>query len=327
MDVLRTCAVPAVLASALFVAASAAAQPSWTPERNVEFVVGSAAGGGNDRTARTLARLWQENKLLANVTVVNRVGGGGAIAYTTVSQHPGDAHYLVVVRPALLVNHLLGRSPVNYTDLTTLAVIGSEPTVFAVRAGSPLRNLADLADRLKADPQSVAVSVGSARGSTTHFALALVAKGAGVDPRRLKVVTFGGAADSVTQVLGGHIDMMSVSVDNAAPHHRSGAMRILGVTTASRVRALPDVPTFREQGYEVVRGGWTAILAPRGLTAAQTAYWETLLERSANHAEWKRQLAEDSLEWLFLRGAAAREYLRQDYEATRALLGEIGMLK
>ena len=101
----------------MLAAADAVAQ-AWKPDKAVEFVVGSAPGGGNDKTARTMQRIWQANRWLDNATVVNKVGGGGAIAYNYVAQHPADAHYVAVVRKALLANHILGRSPLNYTDMT-----------------------------------------------------------------------------------------------------------------------------------------------------------------------------------------------------------------
>lgn len=304
-----------------------AAQSAWKPDKAVEFVVGSTAGGGNDRTARTMQKIWQDGKWLENVVIVNKVGGGGAIAYAYVNQHTGDAHYLAVVRPALLTNHILGRSTISYTDMTPLALMGGEPTAFAVRADSPIKTVRDLVERWKTDPQSVSISVGSSRGSTTHFALALVAKAAGVDPRKLKVLTFGGAAESVINLLGGHIDMMSASVDNAVPHHQSGTLRIIGISTAKRVAGLPDVPTLKEQGYDVVRGGWSAIMAPKGLGPAQIAYWEGVLERTANHPDWKRMLEKDALEWEFMKSQPARDYFKKEDELARGLLAELGMVK
>jgi putative tricarboxylic transport membrane protein len=299
----------------------------WKPVKPVEFVVGSGPGGGNDKTARTMQRIWQGAKALENIAVVNKVGGGGAVAYAYVGQHAGDAHYLAVVRKAFLTNHILGRSPLNYTDMTVLGIIGDEVMALAVRADSPIRSVKDLLEKLKADPQSVSVSLGSARGSTPHFTYALVAKTAGVDPRKLKVVTFAGAAESVTNLLGGHIDMVAGSVDNVIPHLKSGAVRVLGLSGAQRSATLPDVPTLKEQGVDVVQGGWLAVMAPRGLTDAQVAYWEGLLERGVAHADWKQLLQADALEPMFLKGQAARDYLKKDYEVSRTLLGELGMTK
>ena len=315
------------LALGMIAAAPCAAQPAWKPTRPVEFVVGSGAGGGNDRTARLLQKIWRENQWLEPVNVVNKPGGGGALAYTFVSQQTGDAHYIVVARKAVLTNHILGRSPLHYGDLTPLAVMANEPNAFAVRADSPLRSLKELVDTLSTDAQSITTSVGSTRGGPSHMAVVQLAKIAGADLRKLKVVTFNGSAESVTNLLGGHIQMISSSVDALVPHQRSGTMRILGVATAQRTPALPNVPTFREQGYDTVIGNWTAIMGPKSLTPAQIAYWDDLLERTFNHAAWKAMLDADALEHDFRKSRATRELMARDYELERKMLNELGMTK
>ena len=286
------------------------------------------AGGGNDRNARGLHKIMHENKWLQNVTVLNKVGGGGTLANTYVNSHPGDGHYLVFARQGLLSNHLLGRSTIGPNDLTTLAMLTSEPSGLALRANNPtLKSLQDVIERLKQDPASLTTSLGSTRAGSPHLMLGMFAKVAGIDARRMKTVTFSGGAESMTQLMGGHIDMSAVSIDNAAPHHKSGALRIIGVSSAQRLAPLPDVPTFKEQGYDVQMSGFTIVMGPRGLSAAQTAYWESMMERISNTAEWKRILAADLQDWDFRKAAPTREYLRQQYEMTRGLLADIGMTK
>ena len=311
---------------ALF-AATCAAQPAWKPDRTVEIVVGSAPGGGNDRTGRTMLKIWQENKWLENATVVNKVGGGGSLAYVYTNQTPGDGHRIAVARTGLLTNHIVGLSPLSYTDMTPIAMIADDPMSLTVRADSPMKSVKDLIARWKTDPQSVSISLGSSRGSTTHFLVALIAKSAGVDPRRLKLLTFGGGADSVTNLLGGHIDVVCLAPGNVLAHHKAGNMRMIGVASARRLASLPDVPTIREQGIDVVQGGWTVIVGPKGLSPAQVAYWEALLERTVNHPAWKKSLDEDSGEWLFMKSRPTREFLKKEYDTDRALLVELGMVK
>jgi putative tricarboxylic transport membrane protein len=308
-------------------AAPCAAQPAWKPEKPVEFVVLSAPGGGNDRTARLMQKIWRESRWLDNVNVLNKPGGGGALAYTYVSQHAGDGHYVAVVRKGLLTNHILGRSPLHYTELTPLAVVANEPNAMAVRADSPLKSARDLAEQLKADPQSITASVGSTRGGPSHMIMVQLARLAGADARKLKIVTFAGSAESITNLLGGHIQVISSSVDAVVPHHKSGAMRILGVATARRPASLPGVPTFREQGYDIIAGNWTAIMGPKGLAPAQIAYWEDLLERTFRHPAWQGMLEADALEADFRKSQAMRELLAQDDELERRMLTELGMVK
>jgi putative tricarboxylic transport membrane protein len=323
-----------VILLALIIHSAALAQPpsqpaaAWQPQRPVEIVVGSGPGGGNDRNARILQKILAENKWLQNVNVLNKVGGGGALSYTYVNGHPGDAHYLVFVRQGYLSNHILGRSPIGLADMTPLATLNSEASSIAVRAGNTaLKSVADVLERLKQDPQSLTISLGSTRAGSPHMALAMLCRAAGIDVRKLKLVTFSGGAESMTQLLGGHVDVAAISIDNPAPHHKSGAVRILGITSPQRLPGLPDVPTFKELGYDVVFGGFTIVLGPRGLTPAQITYWENLLERVANTAEWKRLMAADLQDLDFRKSAATREYLKQEYEKTRSFMADIGMLK
>ena len=319
------------LASTACIAFSGVATPlaaqGWKPEKPVQFVVLSSPGGGNDKTARLMQRIWRENKWLDNVNVLNRPGGGGALAYTFVAQQAGDAHYIAVVRKGLLTNHILGRSTLHYTELTPLAEVANEPNALAVRADSPFSGIRDLGERLKADPQSITTSVGSTRGGPSHMMLVQLAKLAGADPRKLKVVTFAGSAESITNVLGGHIELMSSSVDAVVPHHKSGAMRILGLATKERSPTLPSVPTFKDQGYDVVMGNWTAIMGPKGLTPAQVAFWEDLLDRTFRHPAWKSMLEAEALEAEFRNAQALRELVARDYEIERKMLNELGMAK
>lgn len=322
----RTMMWPLLACFALHAGASLA-QPAWKPERTVEIVVGSAPGGGNDKTARTLLKIWQQEKWLENATVVNRVGGGGAVAYTYTNQNPGDGHRIAVARTGLLTNHIRGLSPLNYTDMTPIAMVADDPHALTVRADSPIRSAKDLIARWKTDPQALSISLGSSLGSTTHFLVALVAKSGGVDPTRLKVLNPGGASKSVTQLLGGHIDMVSLGAGNTAAHHKAGTLRMIGVATEKRLASLPDVPTLREQGVDVLQGGWTLIVGAGRLSASQVAYWENLLERAVNHPEWKKSIEDDSAVWLFTKSQPAREFLKKEYDTDKALLVELGMVK
>ena len=136
----------------------------------------------------------------------------------------------------------------------------------AVRADSPIKSVQDLVGRIKTDPQSVAVSVGSARGATPHCTYALVAKAAGVDPRRLKVITFGGAAESVTNLLGGHIDLLCDQTSTTSGQIKTGGIKTYGVTSKGRVATLPFVPTLSEQGLSGFEAtSWFGLWAPKGL--------------------------------------------------------------
>ena len=132
------------------------AHAQWKPERPVEVVVFAAAGGGNDKAARQLQRIWQEGRVL-DAAVVNKVGGGGSVAYSYTTQKPGDGLTITLAQAGLLTNHITGRSPVSLADLTILPYIGTEPVALAVRADSPYKTLKEFVAQLRKDPQSLAI--------------------------------------------------------------------------------------------------------------------------------------------------------------------------
>jgi putative tricarboxylic transport membrane protein len=314
----------AVCAALLIISSLAYAQSSWVPTHAVELIVFAAPGGGNDKAARYLNRIWQETKLLEAV-VTNKVGGGGSLAYTYVSQKNGDAHYIAIAQAGLLTNHITGRSPISLSDVTILPYIGTEPVALAVRADSPYKTLRDFVAQLRKDPASLSISVGSTRGGTNHFTIALLAKAAGVDPKQLKILVFGGGSESVTNLLGGHIDAMVQASNNAIPHYQAGKMRILGISTPNRSVTVPDVPTFKEQGYDVLMDGWYCFVGPKNLTPAQVAYWDATIQKTVQSEEWKKFLVTSGWEWGYRNSRENAAFLQQEYERTKALLAEVGM--
>ena len=298
----------------------------WKPERAVEVVVGSAAGGGNDKSARVMQKIWKDSGL-PDLNVVNKVGGGGAVAYTYVSQKGADGAAIALAQAGLNTNHITGRSPLHYTDMTPLAFVGNEPVGFAVRADSRYKTLKDLVAQLKKDPQSISISTGSTRGATNHFAIALLAKEAGVDPNKLKIVVFGGGAEAVTNVLGGHIDALAVAINNSIPHHKAGTLRILAVSSPKRAADLPSVSTFKEQGFDVVMEGWTVFMGPKNMPPAQVAYWEQAFAKAVNNPLWKQYLEQNAWDWGYRNSRDTAAYLKQDYDLSKRLLTELGMAK
>jgi putative tricarboxylic transport membrane protein len=316
--------------SATLVAASASAlAQAWSPQRNVEIVVGSAPGGSNDKTARQVERILNEKKLVnTTLTVVNKPGGGSNIAFTYVSQRPGDGHTLLIGTTALLSNHIVGLSKLSYQDFTPIASLFNDYVVFAVNAESPIKTGRDLAERLKGDPNSVATGFATTLGSHNHVAAGLLVKALGGRARELKAVAFKGSAEAITALLGGHIDLVTTAAGNAAPHVAAGRMRVVGVAAPRRFGgALAAVPTWKEQGVDVVTGGWRAIMGPRGLTPAQVAYWEAVLTRATQVPEWREDLERNYWSDDFVTSRQFMKDLEKDYAEMKAVLVDLGLAK
>ena len=318
----------AMLAPALCCFATSGWAQGWSPQKNVEIVVTSAPGGSNDKTARTVERILTTHKLMGtSLTIVNKPGGGSSIAFNYVNQHAGDPHYLMIGTTALLTGHIMGRNPMSYADFTPIASLFNDYVVIVVRPDSPFKTGKDLVEHLKKDPKSVALGV-VAVGSHNHVAVGLVLKAAGGNPRDLKTVAFKGSAESIIALLGGHIELVPTAAGNAAGHVATGKLRAVGVAAPQRFGgALAHVPTWREQGLDVVMGGWRALVGPKGLTAAQVAYWEDVLRKATATKEWKEDLEKNYWSDDFVTSAQFSKDLDKDYASMKAVLTELGLAK
>lgn len=300
----------------------------WSPQRNVEIVVGFAPGGGVDRTARTVERILLANKLVkSSITVVNKPGGGTSIAYIYLSLRPADGHTLMVFGLPLLTNHIMGSSPLNHTDFTPIASLFNEHYVYAVNAASPIKTGKELVERLKKDPKSVTIGVG-AIGAASYLGPALLHKVIGGSARDLKVVAFKGGAEAITNLLGGRIDLVSTSSSVAAPHVAAGNMRIVAVAAPRRLgNEFAGIPTWKEQGVNLVFGPWRAIMGPKGMPTAQTTYWENALRKVTETAEWKTDLEKNFWVDNFVTGAQFRNDLDKDYANMKSVLVDLGLAR
>ena len=318
-----------ILLGATLLGLSTAAQPqAWSPQKNVEIVVANTPGGSNDRTARQVEGFFVKHKLVtAPIVVMNKPGGGGAIAYEYVHQHAGDGHYLLIGTPALLLAHIVGTSRLTYTDFTPIASLFNDYYVFAVSSASSMRSGKDLVDRLRKEPQSIAMGFPTAV-SQNQVGAALLLKTIGRKATEFKSVVFKGTSEAAAALLGGHIDLIITPAGNASPHVAAGQMRVIAVAAPQRFSGvLAGAPTWREQGIDLVFSGWRAVLAPRGLTPAQVGYWEEALRKATAAPEWKADLEKNYWSDDFATSAQFRKDLEADYAAMRAVMTELGLAK
>jgi putative tricarboxylic transport membrane protein len=319
----------ACIALVLALLPCAAPAQQWKPSRPVEIGAPSAAGGGSDVVARLVQRIIDTRGLVPVPTVVvNRAGAGGAIAWTSLTGHAGDAHYLAVSTANLLTNHITGRSTLNYSDLTPVAQLFSESVGIAVRADSPLRSARELLDLLRADASRVSAAVGTSLGNSGHVTLALAAKAAGGDARKLRAVVFGGASQGVTALLGGHVDLIASPASNLMALLAEKKVRILALSAPARLTgALAGIPTWRESGADVVIDNLRGVIAPAGLTPAQVAYWEGVFSALVQSEEWRRSLEQNSWSPGYAGSEGSRAALRLQYDQLRTGLSELGLAK
>lgn len=319
------------LATFLALAAAAplpALAQAWQPERAVEIIVGTSPGGGQDRSARFVQKLIQDHKLLPVPTaVVNKPGAGSSIGYTYLSHQAGNPHHVMLLTVPLLTNYITGISSVSYTDLTPISTLFDDYIVATVKPDSPIKSARDLMERMKKDPSSVTVGIPSITGGG-GLAILLAAKGAGIDPRQVKTVVFKSGGDSVSALLGGHVDVMMSTTAAPVAQLKAGTVRLLGIAAPRRLHGmLASVPTLSEQGVKVVFSNWRGIVAPKGVTPAQIAYWEGVFAKLVQIDEFKQDLERRFWVSNYRDSAGMAAFLKADHDELRGLLADLGMAK
>lgn len=309
---------------------AALAQPAaWKPVRSVEIIVGVGPGGGIDRTARLIQKILQEQRLIdVTATVVNKPGGGGAIAQAYLNQHAGDAHLWGITATSLLTNHITGKSTFGYRDFTPVAMLSDEYLGFLVPQDSPLKDGKDLLNALKTDPESLPIGIATAAGNTNHIAAGLAATAAGGDVKKLRVVVFSSGGQAMTALLGGHVSLVVTPSANAIRHLQSGKMRVLAVASPARLEgALAVVPTWKEQGQDIVVANWRPVVGPKDWSAPQVAYWEDVFARLTRSDEWKQEIARTGSVNHYMNSRELAKYFEAQYAQFQTVLTALGLAR
>jgi putative tricarboxylic transport membrane protein len=314
---------PVALAATL-----ALAQPAWKPEKPVELIVTCQPGCGPDIAVRNIQKIWQDHKIVTAPTViVNKPGGGGSVAFGYLQQRPGDGHAIVLSGAGAVVNTIMGRG-VGHREITPVAVMSVEYVGVAVRADSPIAGGRQLIDMLKKDPQAVAFGVANSLGNANHQTVALALKVQGIHPAKARTVVFQSGANAITALLGGHVQVVPASVGLWVNPSKSGQVRLIAVSSRERMRGeFANVPTWREQGVDAVVSVWRMITAPPSLTPAQLAYWQNVLRRTTETAEWKRELEQNYQSDEFIAGADLTKTVDSLYGQLKGLLTDLDLAK
>jgi tripartite-type tricarboxylate transporter receptor subunit TctC len=252
--------------------------PGTTP---IEITVLFPAGSSADVSARLLAD-GMSKRLGVNVIVVDRPGAGGALGYKFVAGQKPDGHSLVWNSNSISTTYYSGTLPFTYREFEPVARVLAESPVVAVPGNSPWKSLGDLMTAAKAKPKAITVA-NSGTGSHTHISSVALFKAAKAD---VVDVPFG-AAQLVPALLGGQVDAAVQLPAALAGSVRSGQLRLLASLTAQRDPAFADVPTAREQGFDVALEAWRGIAVPKGTPQSVVARLEAAIRDTVESREFK----------------------------------------
>jgi len=266
------------------------AQAEWKPGPVVNFIVPAGTAGSLDMVARQIQKIAIEKKLVDSMIVSNRPGGALAVALNELDKHPGSGDYLMTLTTSLINNSITGTLKDRpYTNYTPLAILFQEYVGLIVHNDSPFKSAKDLVDYMRKNPGKLNVALATSLGNHIHVGAALPLQKAGVDVKQVNFVPYKSSADSITQLLGKNVDVVAASTPNFLTALKNDQLRILVVGSPNRLGGdLAFIPTWREQGVDVITTSVQGVLAPPGLSTAQIDFWGKALTEITNTAEWKK---------------------------------------
>lgn len=312
---------------ALLVSGFAAAAQDKYPSRPIEIIIPYAPGGGSDIMVRNMVKVIEQHKLVpVPIAVVNRPGGGGAIARTQFSRARPDGYTLGVMDPNPVLQQLLGEAPQDYKkDFTYIAKLVDDVNFIIVKADSPIKTLADLvAEAKKRGPKKFTIA-GTATGSQDH--MASLDFDAAIKMETNYLVTKSGN-EVLTTLLGGHVDAAWANPSECVEQFKAGQVRILAVGDTKRLADFPNIPTFKEAGVDMVSYNWRGIGGPPGLPKNVVDFWVETLTKMRATDDWKKgYLAKVSQEDGWLVGDQLMSYVHKEHDQFKAVFEKLGLLK
>lgn len=324
MQKTRRVALLGLVALAVSVFGTPAAQAQWKPTKEVEFVIPYGLGGGADLLARTIIKIIQEEKLTpVSVVAVNKPGGGTAtgVGYV-VSAKNADPHTLVLVNPQTQITPLRVKNAKGWQDLTPVINFMLDDYLLLVRKDAPYKNAADLVAAGKKKGQR-AISVGSA-GTADDMSIAVFEAATGL---KLNIVRFNSGGEILTALLGGHVDLASGNPLEFMGQLQAGAVRPLGVFRPTRFAAMPNVPTLKEQGIETTPFQmWRGVAMPKGAPAEAVAYWQGVLQKVAATKQFKDYISSNVATLHVIAGKDFARFLGEQDVVYKDMLKRLGQL-
>ncbi|MDT8893102.1 tripartite tricarboxylate transporter substrate-binding protein [Halomonas sp. I1] len=332
MPITTTKIIPRLGASAVLGLGLAVSLPSQALPID-ECIAPADPGGGWDFTCRSVGKLMRELDLVdGNVQVTNMPGGVGAVAFSNVaSKRADDSNLMVATSTVGMTQIAQGRYPGGADTMRWLAMLGTDVGVILVDDDSPYETLDQLLEAIVEDPTSVAMAGSSGAGGWDHIRALRLAKAAGLPGDRigaLRWVQFDGGGPAVTQMMGGHVDVVSTDLGEIAGFIESGDVRALAVLAEEPLpEPFEELPTAVSQGYDVTGYNWRGFYTGGEVSDDDYAAMVDTLETLYESDEWKEVAAQNGLVPLWRGGEAFNDFVRESIDDVEAISREIGVIQ
>jgi tripartite-type tricarboxylate transporter receptor subunit TctC len=272
----------AALAGGMTLAATMGAQAQTFPSEPITLVVAWPAGGGSDISMRLLADALSK-QIKVPVVVLNKPGAGGAIGHREIATAKPDGYTIGMFSSGGIALPYLNAQANIFDDFQPIAFYGEDPNALQVSNASGIGSLKEYVERARANPGKLK-NGNDQPGGSSFIAIALYEKMLNMKVTR---VSYAGFGPTVIGVMAGEVDSASVPVPDTIEQHKAGKLKLLGVSATERHFMAPEIPTFREQGFDVVVGSWRCVVGPKGIPEDRLRFLETSILAALRDPEFQ----------------------------------------
>jgi tripartite-type tricarboxylate transporter receptor subunit TctC len=297
------------------------------PSKPVTMIVPFPPGGVADIVGRPLAAQ-MEKVFKQPVVVVNRTGAGGAVGMAAVAKAAPDGYTILMGLSSISIfpvsDRINGKTPAyELKEFAPIALVTADPTVLVVRTDSPYKTLKEFVDAAKAKPGKINYSSSGVYG-TLHVAMEIFANAAGI---QLFHVPYGGGGPAVTALLGGQVEALASGPAAAIGQIRGGKMRALASWSSERLAPLPEIPTFKELGYDAEFYIWSGVFVPAATPAPVVSRIREAVRDAANSADFRSAMEKVSTPVSYLDAPEFQKYWDRDAARLKLALEKIGKVE
>jgi putative tricarboxylic transport membrane protein len=295
------------------------------PVTDLRIMVPNSPGGGYDTTARTMAKVMEDNKVATGVEVFNLSGAGGTVGLQRTVNEKGNGKLAMQMGLGVVGASYTQKSPAKLTQTTPIAKVVEEPGAIVVPKNSPYKTIGDLVAAWKADPKKVTVGGGSSPGGPDHLLPMQLAKTVGITPKDVSYVSYDGGGELLPAILGGKVAFGASGVGEFLDQVAAGQVRVLAVTSEKRIDAVKDVPTLKESGVNLIFTNWRGVVAPPEISAADKQVWIDVFSKMHATEAWKAELTKHGWTDAFVTGDHFGAFLLEQDRAVAAILTDLGL--
>lgn len=291
------------------------------PEKNIKLIVPWGAGGDTDVINR-IANKYLEEELGVKIIVQNIGGGSGSIGAKEAMGADSDGYTLLAGHDSIGISKLMGQTDFDYSSFEPVALVTSAPQLIATHVDNPWNSMQDVIDQLKKDPESI--SFGASIGSTSHIVPLGIQEEAGV---KFNIVGYDGTAKRTQALLGQHLDFGATTIPAAKEYMKANQLKMLGIATAERSAALPDVPTLKEQGIDFTNATNRGIFAPKGTPEDIIKTLSDAIAKVAKNPDFIKEMENMGVDVVYKNHADYAKYLQDDVVYLEKMLTNQGVIE